>query len=89
MFVDSTNSTTTDALTTAGQISLYENRKPESFSFSALQAPNAYYGVHYDLGDLVRATYRGVSYDQKVTAVAIQFTNDTGEQIAVTMELYV
>lgn len=89
IFVDSTNSTTTGALTTAGQLALYENRKPESFSFSALQAPNAYYGVHYNLGDLVTATYRGVNYAQKVTSVAVQFTSDTGEQVSVTMELYV
>ena len=89
MFVDSTQSKTTSALTTAGQVALYEARKPEAFSFTALQAPNAYYGVHYDLGDLVTATYRGVSYWQKVQAVAVSFTNDTGEQIAVTMELYV
>lgn len=85
-FLDATNAETTAALNTAGDAAMYIQRADPQFMFTAIQAPNAYYGVHYDLGDVVSATYRGVTYSEKVVRVSVQFDDAAGEQIAVEME---
>lgn len=84
MYSNGSSMTTVDSLNALGDQDLYDRDAEISFTFNALQAPNAYYGVHYTLGDLVTATYRGSSYTQKVSSVAIQFDSN-GESINVEM----
>jgi hypothetical protein len=83
VFVDARNSATTAALNTAGDVVLDEDRARPEFSFDVLQVPNAYYGVHYFLGDKVTARYRGTSYTQKVQGVTVEFAPSGDERIQV------
>jgi len=86
MFVNASSDETRRALVARGDQAIDDARAKPQFSFVALQAPNAYYGVHYDLGDLVTGVYRGVSYTEKVDSVAVQFDSQAGEQIDVQMK---
>lgn len=83
IFVNGSSYATSDELDTVGLVALDENSAPTTFSFLAVQAPNAYYGVHYFLGDKVSAYYRGITYTQKVIGVSISFDSQNGESIAV------
>lgn len=86
-YVDARNLTTTAELNAAGDQELDRSTARSKFSFQVLQVPNAYYGVHYVLGDLVAARYRGVSYSPlKVKSVAIGFDNSNAEIVDVLVE---
>lgn len=86
MFADATQADTADARVDVGEARLKQLQQKSKFTFSVLQAPNAYYGVHYTLGDKVTAVYRGVSSTQKVRAVSVQFDDSQGETISVEFE---
>lgn len=81
-FVNGTSYTTTAALNAIGDGELFSRRARQVYRWKALQAPNAYYGVHYVLGDLVTAIMRGTSSTQKVTAVDVEFTQNGEENIS-------
>lgn len=85
-FVDATSTDDANGRTTAGREKLKIARAIPSFSFSAIQAPNAYYGLHYTLGDKVTALYRGQTFTQKVQSVSVSFDDRAGESIAVEFE---
>jgi hypothetical protein len=86
IFVDAVQEDSANGRTQAGKMRLVELDESSRFLFGALQAPNAYYGVHYTLGDKVTAVYRGVSSVQKVRAVSVQFDDSQGETIAIEFE---
>lgn len=86
LFTDATQEDSANGRTQAGKARLVETEQKSRFTFGALQAPNAYYGVHYTLGDKVTAVYRGVSTVQKVRAVSVQFDDSQGEVIGVEFE---
>ena len=86
IFVDAVQEDSANGRTQAGKMRLVEVDQSSRFLFGALQAPNAYYGVHYTLGDKVTAVYRGVSSTQKVRAVSVQFDDAQGETIAIEFE---
>jgi len=86
LFTDATQADTDDGRTEIGKERLVETEQKSRFTFGALQAPNAYYGVHYTLGDKITAVYRGVSSTQKVRAVSVQFDDAQGEVVAVEFE---
>lgn len=85
-FVDQRNATTTDALNAAGDARLTETRALDTFDFKVLQIPSCYYGVHYQLGDLVRAQYGPINVVQKIVGVSVSLDRDGAEQIDVDLE---
>lgn len=86
VFVDARSAETTAAMNTQGDVALDEARARPEFSFGVLQVPNAYYGVHYFLGDRVTARYRGTSYTQKVQGVTVEFAPSGEERIQVELK---
>lgn len=86
LFVDARNDTTTNGLNASGDARLRETRAKRAFRFKVLQTPACYYGVHYGLGDLVRAQYGGVNAIQKITAVSVSLDQDGSEHVDVEME---
>lgn len=86
VFADATQEDTDAGRQEFGRERLKTLQSKSHFTFGALQAPNAYYGLHYTLGDKVTAVYRGVSSTQKVRAVSVQFDDTQGEVIAIEFE---
>lgn len=84
-FVDGRSYSTTAALQAIGDKAMFDRRARQTLNFSVLQVPNAYYGAHYFLGDLVTARYLGTSFTQKVQAVPVSFDNAGNERISVEM----
>jgi hypothetical protein len=85
-FLNADGDLTTGALNAAGDVALDDWRSRPQLTFDVLQVPNAYYGVHYDLGDKVTAVYRGTSYIQLIQGVSIEFTAGGDERISVEMK---
>jgi hypothetical protein len=56
-FVEASDLTTTAGLQSRGDTELEESRARQQFEFAVLQTPGCFYGVHYGLGDLVKAQY--------------------------------
>lgn len=83
MFVDARNETTTAAMDANGDAKLYDARARPTFSFSVLQTPASFYGVHYQLGDLVKASYLGIETTQKIMSVAVSLDQSGAEKIDV------
>lgn len=84
-FVDGRSYSTTAALQAIGDKAMFDRRGRQALNFSVLQVPNAYYGAHYFLGDLVTARYLGATFTQKVQAVNVTFDNAGNERIGVEM----
>lgn len=85
-FVNASGDLTSGALNAAGDVALDTGRSRPRLSFDVMQVPNAYYGVHYDLGDKVKAVYRGTSYTQKINGVTVAFDATGVEAIGVEMK---
>lgn len=83
VFINGSSYTTTGALNAMGDGALFDRRARQEYSFNVLQAPNAYYGVHYGVGDLVTAITRSASSTQKVVAANVEFTSTNGETISI------
>ena len=77
----------TSSLDDKGTQRLEEHEAREEFSFDVIQIPSSAYGVHYFLGDLVAADWRGITATLKVHAVTVTVDdrNDPIEQIGVEM----
>ena len=84
-FCDGRNAASTAALQAEGDATLTEAQAAAQFSFSVVQTPSCFYGVHYDLGDLVTARYRDIVAVQKIVGVTVEVGRD-GERIDVEME---
>lgn len=84
-FVDGRSYSTTAALQSIGDKAMFDRRARHALDFSVLQSPNAYYGAHYFLGDLVTASYLNTSFTQKVQAVNVSFDGAGNERIGVEM----
>jgi hypothetical protein len=85
LFVDARNAPT--ALATAGRRALDEARARPMLTFMPLQTPQTFYGKQYFLGDLVRASYRGLTSILKVVAATITLSRDGAEDIQVELAL--
>lgn len=85
-FMDGRMNSSTASLNAEGDAALDAWRSRPQLSFDVLQVPNAYYGVHYDVGDLVKAVYRGTSYTLKVAGVSVSFESNGAESIGVEMK---
>jgi hypothetical protein len=86
IFTDARNNQSSlSVLAAAAQSTLRDNIPTEEFSFSVLQTPASYYGVHYFLGDLVRSQYKGRLFIQKIEQIQVRYTRQGLEQITVQM----
>ncbi len=72
---DARDTTTTATLNSRGDVTLDDCKAINGLAFGVAQMPSYQYGVHYTLGDLVTASYRGVSYDLKIKVVTITMGN--------------
>ena len=86
VFGDGGTLSTTAALQSLGEEKLEEGRAREKFTFKVVQTRSCAYGVHYGLGDLVRAQYGPVNVVQKVTGVTVNLDKRGAEQIDVETE---
>jgi len=86
VFVDARNSSTTDSLNASGDSKLQDTRAKQTFAFKVLQTPACYYGVHYGLGDLVKAQYGAVNVTQKIVGVSVSLDRGGAEKIDVEMQ---
>lgn len=85
-FVDARQMTTTAGLEAAGDRALAEAQARYTLTFDVVQTPATLYGAHYDLGDLVTASFEEYSGVKKITGVAVEFTSEGDERVQVTME---
>jgi len=85
-FVDARNCTTTGGLNSSGDSRLVALRARQEFTYRVVQTPGCTYGVHYELGDLVRAQYGTVNVTQKIVGVTISLSRDGAETIDVEMQ---
>lgn len=81
-FVDARMHATPAALESAGDASLQEWQARDRLSFSVIQTPGSFYGLHYDFGDLVRAEVEGYTGVKKIVGVTIEVST-SGERLFV------
>jgi len=86
VWVDAQNADTTAALNAAGDARLVETQARRQFSFKVLQTPGCLYGLHYVVGDLARATWRGTDYDVKLKSVQVALGRE-GETVDMQVEV--
>ncbi len=86
LFVDARNNSTVDSLNASGDAKLQEARARQQFAYRVVQTPGCAYGIHYGLGDLVRAQYEPVNVMQKIVGVTISLDRDGAEKIDVEMQ---
>lgn len=83
-FVDARNFSTTAGLEAAGDTALAKARASARFDYRVIQVPSTLYGLHYFLGDKVKAiTPLGTSVTQIVNGVNVTFQTNASnpEQI--------
>lgn len=85
VFVDGRNDSSPEALATRGEIALEDAARKVLFTFDVIQTPRSYYGLHYGLGDLVKAEYAGISAIKGVRGVSVAVKGGA-EDIAVETE---
>lgn len=86
LFVDARNNSTTDGLNASGDAKLQKTCARQQFGYRVVQTPGCAYGVHYGLGDLVRAQYGPVNVTQKIVGVTVSLDRDGSERIDVEMQ---
>lgn len=86
IFADARHVETAAGAESAGDSRLEEVRARQQFGYRVLQTPGCAYGVHYGLGDLVRAQYGLVNVTQKIIGVTIGLDRDGAETIDVEMQ---
>ncbi len=86
MFVDARNNTTTGGLNASGDARLRAARALQQFGYRVVQTLGCAYGVHYGLGDLVKAQYGPVNVTQKIVGVTVSLDRDGAETIDVEMQ---
>jgi hypothetical protein len=83
IFVDARNVTTAAGLTARGDQELEKHAIQPGLTFDVLQTKQSLYGVHYDLGDLVKVIdpKTGTSYQMKIESVAVSIGKGGEEKI--------
>lgn len=82
-FVNGSSYKTVTALEAVGDGELYNREARPILTFKPIQTKATAYGLHYFLGDLVSAEYRGVTTTQKIQRVTISHDENGAEDIAV------
>lgn len=87
MMVNATDVDTDDGLNTRGDEKLKATQVVKTFNFDVLQTPACSYGIHYFLGDKVKAVnpYDGTAYTVKIQAIGISMEDDGREKVIVEM----
>jgi len=70
----------------AGDVFLWGNAQKKEFNFEAIPSVNCLYGVHWGLGDIMTAYYRGIPYDIRAIEVTVVI-DSSGEKITPTMKV--
>lgn len=83
LFVDARDISVASTLVSRGQSKLDEVRSRNQFGFAVIQTAATAYGLHYFLGDLVRARYRDITADLKVSGVSVSYQPSGEEQIGI------
>jgi len=81
---DGRNIETAEELTDEGNELLAEGRPTSTFSFVVVQTDSSVYGVHWNLGDRVTASYKSWQYDMFVISVVIHWVKKV-ETITITL----
>lgn len=81
-FVDARMHATTAGLEGAGDAALQEWQARDRLSFSVIQTPGSYYGLHYDFGDLITSEVEGYSAVKKIVAITLE-VSAAGERLSV------
>lgn len=81
---DGRNVDTAEELTDEGNEMLAEGKPVSAFSFTVVQTEKAIYGIHWNIGDRVTASYKGWQYDMFVVSVTIHW-KDKVETITATL----
>ncbi len=85
IFVNGNNIDTDAGLIAEGQSKLASIQTKPNFQFTVLQTPKCLYGVHYFLGDLVKAInpYNGMTYTHKVQKATVGIEKGGGDTVDV------
>jgi hypothetical protein len=81
LFVDGRSDDSTAKLNGRGDAALDKAQARNAFSYKVLQTPASLYGLHYFLGDLVKAKYKSVTVTQQVYAVSVSFDGKDSKEI--------
>lgn len=76
LFINASQYTTNAGLDSAADERLEELRARDSLSFQPIQVPSTLYGLHYFVGDKIKAFFLGKSYTPQIRRVEISV--DTG-----------
>lgn len=85
-FADARNSSTSAELNSRGDAVLEQYRPKLNLSFTVLQSPGAILGRDYFLGDLVTASFAGVSQTRQIASILYSHTAPDGESLSVRTE---
>lgn len=85
-YLDARNESTSAALTRRAQAALTAAAPRSQLRFDPIQIPVCAYGVHYAVGDLVRASYQGYTAIMRVRSVTITLHAAAAEAIDVELE---
>lgn len=69
--VDARSQDSVAAFTTTGDETLEKLKAQDQFEFAALQTRQRQYGVHYGVGDCVRAKYKAYATTKKIVSAAV------------------
>lgn len=83
LFLSQTSAEVDALIAAAADQELDKLRPRKVLTFEVFQASNAQFGTHYNLGDIVSATYRDVRSTYKVNGVTINLQPGNTEQIQV------
>lgn len=85
-FIDGRNCATEEELNTQADARLADASARQKITYRVVQTPACAYGVHYQLGDLIKAQYSPImNMTQKIEGVDVSLGRDGGETIAVEM----
>lgn len=86
LFINASNISLAGSLLWRGVAELNKLRARPKLTFNPLQTANTTYGVHYFLGDVVKAAYRGFSAVQKIVGITVTYTRNEGERIRLELQ---
>ena len=81
LFVDGRSDDSTAKLNARGDSALDKAQARNAFSYKVLQTPASLYGLHYFLGDLVKAKYKAINVTKQVYAVSVSFDGKDSKEI--------
>ena len=62
---------------------MWDNRALDDLTFDVVQTPGSAYGLHYFLGDKIKANFAGASVTKKIQRVGVELAANGDERIVV------